>query len=189
MKKFIRLDPPPAGFVCRPLDGAARGRAESLAPLAHQLAWKFARYAARDVPAEELVAEALLALTNAAGQFDESRGVPFAAFAALAIRRRLIYFVITWRRGRWLRSLPDRLPDAEWDVADPGAGAAAREMCERVRRILPARWYVALRLYHAEGHTMEEIGARFGISRERVRQLVRKATLLAREHFPEWTAN
>jgi len=188
INNFIRLDPPDA-FVCRPLDLAARVRAESFAPLAYSLAWKFARYAARDVPAEELISEALFALTNAAGQFDETRGVPFPAYAALAIRRRLIASVVTWRRGQWVRTLSDRLPDADWESADPGAGAAAREMCERVREILPARWYAALRLYHAEGCSMEEIGARLGISRERVRQLVRKATRLARQHFPEWTAN
>jgi len=188
----LGIDPP---SMVRSLNAADQRRVQSYSPLAYQLAWKFARHNARDVPADELISEALYGLTYAAGLFDESRGVPFGAYATLVIRHRLIHAIIRWRRARRIIvPLPVRFGSEgeTWEAEDrnppPEAhvGAAAREMCERVRRILPARWYTALRLYHAEGYSLSEVAARMGITRNRVRQLLDKAQDQARESFPRW---
>jgi RNA polymerase sigma factor (sigma-70 family) len=189
--KPLGLEPPTR---IRSLDETGQRRVEAFCPLAYQLAWKFARHAARDVPAEELIAEALLGLTYAAGLFDETRGVPFGAYATLVVRHRLIQAIIRWRRARRVRPLPvGRREGDPWESADPSrlpevpAQSAAREMCDQLRRLLPDRWYSILLLYHVEGCTLGEVGQRLGISRERVRQLIEKATEQARESFPTWT--
>src|SRR5262245_56648089 len=63
--------------VARPLDAAAQEQVKKHSWLAYQLAWRFARNRARDMPADELIAEALYALTYAAGLFEEDRGIEF----------------------------------------------------------------------------------------------------------------
>jgi RNA polymerase sigma factor (sigma-70 family) len=178
-----------------PLDPVGRARAEAFAPLAYRLAWYYARRRARDVPADELIAEALYGLTYAAGMFDEGRQVPFPAYAVLVIRHRLGQLIRAWRRARRAAPYPARVvaaDDAPWEAADDRprpdlvAGASARELCDRVRRVLPAQWYAVLRLRHAEGWTFQEIGDHFGVSRQFVQQVVEKATHRVRRHFPEW---
>jgi RNA polymerase sigma factor (sigma-70 family) len=159
------------------------------------VAWRFARSKARDVPADDLIGEALLGLTYAAAMYDDGRSVPFSAYARLVIHHRLIHWVRVWRRGRRLRlhrPEPDENGDnAVWDAEDrhprpdPAAGATARELCERIRRVLPAHLYAILHEYHAEGQTLREIGERLGISRQRVQQLLDKAADRARELFAD----
>jgi len=170
-------------------------------PLARHLAWRFARRRAPDLPADELIAEALFGLTYAASVYDEAREVPFGAFATLVIRHRLTHRTRSWRRDRrlsttrrrpadltdnddevWdeLREVEDRRPPKPWSST-----AAAGEACERVRRVLPARSYAVLYQYHAEGCTLREIGERLGLTRERVRQIINKAIDLAREQLTD----
>jgi RNA polymerase sigma factor (sigma-70 family) len=181
----------------RPLDPVARARVEGAIPLAYRLAWRWARQRAPGVPPDELIAEALYGLTYAAGMFDETRGVPFPAYAALVIRHRLIHLVRVWRRAGRVGPYPGQAAagdDAPWEAADdnpgpdPVTGLAAREMCDRVRRALPRQWYTVLRLRHAEGRTFQEIGRRYGVSRQCIQQIVTQATERARESFPEWAA-
>lgn len=177
------------GPVLDPLD---RALVEQHQSLAYRLAWYYARNRARDVPADELIAEALYGLTYAAGLFCESRRVPFPAYATLVIRHRLTHAVRTWRRAA--REVPyPAAPlsgDEPWEAPDyrpePDLGVGAREMCDRIRRLLPAQWYAILRLHHAEGRTFQEIANHFGLSRQRIRQLFAKATTRVRRHFPDW---
>jgi RNA polymerase sigma factor (sigma-70 family) len=179
----------------RPLDSLGQARVEAFTTLAYRLAWYYARQRARDVPPDELIAEALYGLTYAAGMFDESRRVPFAAYATMAIRHRLAQLIRTWRKARRAVPYPVGLnpdDDSPWEAADHRpkpdlvAGTSARDQCERVRRVLPARWYTVLRLRHAEGWTFQEIGDHFGVSRQFIRQVLDKATDRVRRHFPEW---
>jgi RNA polymerase sigma factor (sigma-70 family) len=180
----------------RPLDLLGQARVEAFTALAYRLAWFYARRRAADVPPDELIAEALYGLTYAAGMFDETRRVPFGAYATLVIRHRLVQFIIDWRRAR--RAVPypvgsdfenDNTP---WEATDRRPkpdlviGASARDQCERVRRVLPARWYAILRLRHAEGLTLKEIGEYLGVSRTRIRQVLRVATDRVRRNFPNW---
>jgi RNA polymerase sigma factor (sigma-70 family) len=178
----------------RPLDPVGRARVEAFAPLAYRLAWYYARQRARDVPADELIAEALYGLTYAAGMFDDRRRVPFPAYAVLVIRHRLGLLIRTWRRARRAGPYPagTAYDGAPWEAADDRpkpelvAGASARDLCDRVRRVLPARWYTVLRLRHAEGWTFQEIGDHLGVSRQFIQQVVEKATVRVRRHFPDW---
>ena len=193
----LRPLPLPPGSLQRPLDPVAQSRVVGAIGLAYQLALRYARQRAPDVPTDELIGEALYGLTYAAGMYDETRGVPFGAYAALVIRHRLIHLVRVWRRAGRAGPYPGQAAaedDNPWEAADdnpgpdPATGLAAREMCDRVRQALPRRWYVVLRLHHAEGRTYQEIGRKFGVSREFIRQLVHRAAERARESFPEWAA-
>jgi RNA polymerase sigma factor (sigma-70 family) len=160
--------------------------------LAYRLAWYFARSRATDVPVDELIGEAFYGLTYAAGMFRASKRVPFGAYATMVIRHRLMQAIRTWRRDRWAGPFPTGTDEYAWEAPDPkpapdlAARAAACEMCERVRRVLPAQMYAVLRLYHGEGRTLEEIGTVYGVTRQRIRQILAKATARARRHFPEW---
>lgn len=187
----VRTKPPSRA---RRLDALGRARVEAFTSLAYRLAWYYARQRARDVPPDELIAEALYGLTYAAGMFDEARRVPFAAYATLVIRHRLVQLVRTWRKARRAVPYPVGLnpDDAPWEAVDyrpkPDlvAGASARDQCERVREVLPTRWYAVLRLRHGEGWTFQEIGDHFGVSREYIRQVLVKATSRVLETFPDW---
>ena len=97
------------------------------------------------------------------------------------IRHRLLHMVRVWRRNAWRAAqYPAQVSpeDNLWEAVDdnpgpdPATGVAAREMCDRVRRVLPRDWYTVLRLYHAEGRTCQEIGRRFGLTRQRVQQVL-----------------
>jgi RNA polymerase sigma factor (sigma-70 family) len=181
----------------RPLDSVARARVEGAVPLAYQMAWRYARRRAPDVPVDELIAEALYGLTYAAGLFDEARGVPFGAYAALVIRHRLMQLVRSWRRAAArARPYPGRAfaDDAPWEAADdhpapdPAAPTVVREMCDRLRQVLPPRWYTILRLYHAEGRTCQEIGRKLGVTRQGIQHLLAQAVQAARRRCPDWVA-
>jgi RNA polymerase sigma factor (sigma-70 family) len=174
-----------------PMDETARERAESHLTLARRLAWKQFLRCAKAVPLDELRGEALHALCYAAGMFDDSRGVPFGAYATMAIRHRLIQAVNLWIRGGRLahvrftaltattKSVVDVSCPRTREVSDD---AALHELVDRVRRVLPPRWFQALQLYYAHGHTLEEVGNRLGVTRERARQLLSKAVGRARQN-------
>jgi RNA polymerase sigma factor (sigma-70 family) len=194
LRKLQLLEPTSSHTtIANPLDAAGRSRAEAYCPLAYQLAWRFARRYARDMPVDELIAEALYALTYAAGIFDEKREVPFGAYANMVIKHRLIQAILSWRRARRVGPMPLLFDgEGEWEAESrPGPDVptttATQEMCDRVRRALPARWFAVLHLYHGEGRTLEEIGDHLGVSRQRVQQLVIKARERVQRCFPEWT--
>ncbi len=172
------------------LDDEARQRVVEYIGLAYQLAIRFSRHRARDVPPEELIAEAKLALTYASGRYDSTKQVPFSAYATMVIRHRLIQVVLNWRRGPKVRRLPLVLNGTVWDPPDNEIDTTpeTNDLCDRIRAALPKRWYAVLYLYYGEGHTLEEIGGRLGVSRERVRQIVHRARRRARERFPDATA-
>lgn len=176
----------------RPLDDAARKRAADNILLAYHLAWSFARHHARDMPIDELKAEALFGLTYAASLFDEEYEIPFSAYAFMVIRHRLTAAVRNWRRAKravqYLGSLDGFIRETEV-IPKPvlAEGLEAHEMCEQVRRVIPPRWYEIIYQYHAEGQTLDAIGQRLGVTRQRVRQLLVQASKRVRHHFPEWT--
>jgi len=167
-----------------PLDHSAQELAQTHLPLARRLAWKQFQNCSRSVPLDDLRGEAFYGLVYAAGMFDASRGVPFGAYATLAISHRLIQTVNYWRRGG--RSAPTKFTDlgiagsGEFDTPCPRTResidhAAVHELIDQVRESLPTRWFQALQLYYADGHTLEEVGSLLGVTRERVRQLLGKA--------------
>jgi RNA polymerase sigma factor (sigma-70 family) len=176
----------------RRLGPADHARVEQFTAMAYRLAWWFARERARDVPVDELISEALYGLAYAAGKYDADREVPFGAYATMVIRCRLKNGARVWRRMRGIPAVSAQVvrEDDWWErvedrrsAPDPAAAEAARALCERVRRAMPARWYKVMYLHHAEGLSLRQIARRLGVTRERVSQLVTKATRKARRVF------
>lgn len=179
----------------RQLDDAAREQAQVHLHLADALAWRQYHRCGRTVPLEELQGEAQLALSYAASLYDEGKGVPFGAYATMVIRHRLVQAVTLWRRGGRLDHI--RFTDLLAQNPEEGAQAfepvcphsreaekeaALQELVDRIRRMMPSRWFLLLELYFVHEYTLEEIGEQFHISRERVRQLLAKAVARARLH-------
>jgi RNA polymerase sigma factor (sigma-70 family) len=177
----------PAARPLSPLDATAQARASAHLSLAELLAGTRFRRCGRVVPLEVLLSEAHYGLIYAASRYDESRGVPFGAFATMTIRHRLTQLVTAWRRGGWrdvltftdltaLSGDASSRPDPPcWRISSPEREAGVRDLLACVEAILPPRWFTLLQLHFAHNYTLEEIGTRYGISRERVRQLLGKA--------------
>jgi RNA polymerase sigma factor (sigma-70 family) len=179
------------------LDEAAQERAQSHLHLVRILARQEYRRCSRTVPLEELLGEAGVALSYAAGLYDAARDVPFGAYATMVIRHRLVRAVTAWRRGGRLdhvrftdlAATPDGVGLMDFDPPCPRARepyqvAVTQELLGHVRRVLPARWFRLLRLHYACGYTLEEIGELLGISRQRAQQLLVQALIRARRHRP-----
>ncbi len=169
-----------------------RERAEECRGLAERLAQVHYHRGDRSVPLDDLLSEAHLGLVEAVGRFDEGRGVPLGAFVTLVVRRRLNRAVQRWRRQRERQvcfteldgsdragSTPG-LDPADPRTPEPDVAAAVREALDRVRRVLPERWFALLQLHDVEERTLEEISRQVGVSRQRVRQLIDKAVKWAR---------
>ena len=181
----------------RRLDEDGQDRASEFMPLAFKLAYRQYLACGGIVPHDELRGEALYALVYACSLFDESKGVPFRAYATMAITHYLINAVSRWRRRGGslvhvrfsdLRSKED--PDTVCPWADEASDdAAKRDMIERVRWLLPKRLFEVLRLYYLEGLNMDQVGERLGVTRERVRQLIDCAFMRVRRRFPDFSWN
>lgn len=163
-------------------------------PMARGVAWKFARTEAKRIPADELFAEALLALTYAHSLFDPNRGVPFKKYAMMVICHRLRNLVSRTRRHEVEVSLP-RLqfqPDQEWhpeapdDFQSEGRDLDAQQLWNDARDTLPPRQFEIIHLHYRAGCSLTQIGRRFGISRQRTCQLLNKARIRLRNHLVDY---
>jgi RNA polymerase sigma factor (sigma-70 family) len=172
----------------RRLDDYTRQLAESNWPYARHFAAAFARRTRRDLPADELVAEAGVALCYAAGKFDPAAGVPFPAYLTLVLKHWLIQ-VARARRRRAAFPVVSLAAFAGEDgrrdptvgrEPDPGEAVAANNAAERVRPHLTARSFRVLLAYYGHGRTLQEIGDVEGVTRERVRQICAKGRNHAR---------
>jgi RNA polymerase sigma factor (sigma-70 family) len=147
------------------------------------------------VPLDELIGEAQFALVYAASLYDPGKDVPFGAYVTMVIRHRLLQAVTVWRRGGRLAHVrftdlsaclpgePGYFDPPCTRTAEAGEQAAVHELLDWIRRSMPARWFEVLTLYFAHDHSLQEIGDRLGISRQRVRQLLAKAIARAREYY------
>jgi RNA polymerase sigma factor (sigma-70 family) len=166
-----------------------RSRTEMLAEVQY-------RRCGRRVPQDELLSEAHLGLLDAANRFDQTRGVPLAAYVTMIVQQRLRRAVQRWQRRQALQVCftdmdgLDRaantsvLDPVDPCMPEPDGATAVEEALERLRRVLPERWYAVLRLHYVEGHTLEDIGREMGVSRQRVRQIIDKAMEQARRLCP-----
>ncbi len=168
-----RCDPRPART---PLNEDQRRLVIDHMPLAGQIAREFH---AGTMDREELEAEALAALVEAATAFDPSRGVPFGAFARPRIQgalRTYRQFVLhaSWRGAADERPVFQALSTTD-DLhgrvlgrepeAPLGQELERREAIESAVRLLPRSHSVAFRMIYVEGRSREETAAALGVSR------------------------
>lgn len=143
--------------------------------LAKGLAINFWKSNARDLLLEDIVSEALYALTYAASLYDPSRRVPFGAYAAMVIRHRLPQVCKSLRRWRRDSETSSFLEE----VLDSGSNSAEEVIFNQevlaLLPNLPPRWLGILTYYYINGKTLEQISEIESISKQRVHQLIVKA--------------
>jgi len=103
--------------------------------------------------------------------------VRFGSYSAALARAGLDRVLSRWEQARTkppgvpVREISSRIPGLADVVAELGSGP---EGADRVRAVVGERDFQFLRAY-AEDGTLTAVGARFGVSRERARQVVRRA--------------
>ncbi len=151
------------------------------------------RYQGHGLVLADLIAEGQQGLMRAAVKFDPERGLKFSTYAVRWIRQgiqralhyhHIIRIPVYLPRERWptysVRSLREGLGrDADLETLKVLPGDLERlELYERalahLRRLYSKR-DVSIVLERMSGGKLWEIGERHGMSRERVRQIVRKA--------------
>jgi RNA polymerase sigma factor (sigma-70 family) len=142
------------------------------------LAEKLARIKSKRTPKcvqlDELLSAAYLGLTLAAHGFDDSRGVPFAAYAECRIKGSMCDYL---RELKWVSRSDDRtvssyerdddnsLKDAIEDQPDSNEFDLMTESLKDSRRNI-------LELYYVWGFTQKEIGSKIGVNESRVSQIL-----------------
>lgn len=148
------------------------------------LAEAIARAVMRTLPPsfeyDDLYQAGCVGLIAAAEAFDESRGVPFRAFAQIRIRGAIVDSI----RRRHYRNAT-HLPITERVVEMPGAGVESVERhvehAERARMVcqakeaLPADQRKVIEIYFEQEGKLEGIGQHFGIRQSRSSQRLQDA--------------
>lgn len=145
--------------------------------------WVIRRDCSSDLPYGELLQEGQIALWHAIRHYDPGRGVAFSTYAVAAIRHRLWDVVARAQRPQGHQELVT--------AADPAAVAAAawqrqavRAALQEVLAYLPDRSYhIIVAAYGLDGRpplSLAAIGRRYGLSRERIRQLRNDALVVLR---------
>ncbi|MFH1748100.1 MAG: sigma-70 family RNA polymerase sigma factor [Planctomycetota bacterium] len=141
----------------------------------------------------EIISDGNISLMRAIDKFDYTRGFKFSTYASWAIMRnyaRIIpehrYHQDRYQTGR--EELLDLVVGPLPDEVDDEHVAVIRGMLERMLNILDERESNILRQRFGldeYGHpqTLEQIGRRFGVSKERVRQLEARAMGKLRDEF------
>ncbi len=141
----------------------------------------------------EIISDGNVSLMRAVDRFDYSRGFKFSTYGSWAIMKN---FARTMPEKRTHREryqtgrdeLLERVSGPAWEDAEddftPVARARITEMLgtldDREREILRQRFGID---NGGESQTLEQIGARFGVSKERIRQLEARALSRLREDF------
>ncbi len=143
----------------------------------------------------EIVSDGNIALMRAVEKFDYTRGNKFSTYATWAIVRNYARTMNETRgKGREYQSAAEEMLEA---VADPNAGDGSqweqdslRERLADALSFLNDRERVVVCRHFGLGgaaatHTLEEIGAQVGVTKERVRQIEKRALARLREALPE----
>jgi DNA-directed RNA polymerase sigma subunit (sigma70/sigma32) len=147
---------------------------------------------------DDLYAEARAGFVIAAARFDPSRGVRFGTYAVWWARARLARFLRRESAGGlhvpadhgWV-PLPvasldaGRLADSIEGRAGPAAPGGTPGWWDWALGGLPARERDMLLPRFRDGLTLGAVGRRYGISRERVRQVTNKALATLRGRRPD----
>jgi RNA polymerase sigma factor (sigma-70 family) len=157
--------------------------------------WFLRRWPGLSSHAEDLRQEAAIGAMLAAKKFDPSRNVSFVVYAWWRMRGQVTrYLRSAFDRPKMLRELAASVPSplSRTDAVQLPCDAATviallRPVLEEATRPIRKRMYprklgasarrdVELFLAVLKGESMAEAGRRFGISRERARQLVERLT-------------
>lgn len=141
----------------------------------------------------ELVSDGNLSLMRAVDKFDYTRGYKFSTYASWALMKNFARSIPEQRRQveryqtGW-ETLFDMVGAGPLDEVETEQSAALRGSVHRMLATLDVRERTILQQrYGLEGdgdpQTLEQIGRRFGVSKERVRQLEARALLKLRGGF------
>ena len=135
---------------------------------------------------DELLSEGIVGLMRAVEKFDFDRGFRFSTYATQVVRRNSYRTVVTNQQER--QKVTSGLQDMEIDISDEGRVSAISEkrwhelrarlsemlndLDRREKLIIRARFSLGS---HRRVHTLQSLADRLGISKERVRQLERRA--------------
>lgn len=187
---------PPASLPDVPLTTEQRAIVEANLGLVHKFAQSCHPQGRGSLTLDDLIAEGVFGLIHAARNFDPSRGCKFSTPAVWWIRQAMQRAVLgkahmiripAYQRGKV--SVPVSQADDDWAkvIKDESAGpedeAIAGEQRAEVAgllRRLSKQYQDVIRWRFYDGLTLEQIGQRLGISKERVRQIEAKALAIMR---------
>lgn len=127
---------------------------------------------------DDLHGEALLALTEAAGRFDETRGAKFTTFATCKIKGALKNYIKKQVRTYEADSLADDRSGA--DSENPEAPIDAADMIATVLDGLPTDQATALQLRFLDNQSIAEVARVMGLRWESCAELLKTALASAR---------
>jgi RNA polymerase sigma factor (sigma-70 family) len=141
----------------------------------------------------ELVSDGNVSLMRAVDKFDYSRGFKFSTYASWALMKNYARTLPEHRRRRerfqtGRDELLGNVAGPEFDEAENDYLATVRSTLERMLDTLDHREQSILRQRfgledRSEPQTLEQIGRRFGVSKERIRQLESRAMARLRDEF------
>ncbi len=154
-------------------------------------------------PFEDLLSDGIVALMRAADKFDFDRGFRFSTYATQVVRRDAYRSVVTTQEDR--QKVCSGLQDMEIDVSDEirqpnmseGRWHLLRARLSTMLGDLDRREKLIIRARFALGghrrvHTLQSLADRLGVSKERVRQLEKRAldkltTMAQKAGYQEWS--
>ncbi len=135
---------------------------------------------------DDLLSDGIFGLIRAVEKFDYARGFRFSTYATQVVRRNSYRTVVENQQDR--QKVARGLQEMEIDITDEGRGSAISEkrwhelrgrlgvmlndLDKREKLIIRARFSLG---FHRKVHTLQSLADRLGISKERVRQLERRA--------------
>lgn len=135
---------------------------------------------------DDLLSDGIVGLIRAVEKFDYDRGFRFSTYATQVVRRNSYRTVVTNQQER--QKVAGGLQDLDLEISDEGRSSAISEkrwhelrhhlgnmltdLDRREKFIIRARFALGS---HRKVHTLQSLADRLGISKERVRQLERRA--------------